>query len=248
MQCARPRPKLTSPRRSRACGTPASSCGNARAHAAAGRLRRPRAAAPLLGKLRAQQGHAMRFADHGPLYRPETAALLRASYDAASTRAAWRRSARSSRPRWAPRSPSSRPPPRRCPPSWRKGRRATPATSPSPRGRWPAVGDVARGPRSGDLRSHRLLARRPRGRPTHVRCCSSRRGSTRRFPAPSHPLTHLCGPRHLGGRRPAGLVIHVTVPTLADAPRRGDLAYRHTSVPMESPASARARHRHSSHW
>ena len=29
-----------------------------------------------------QQGHAKRFADHGPLYRPETAALLRASYDA----------------------------------------------------------------------------------------------------------------------------------------------------------------------
>ena len=28
-----------------------------------------------------QQGHAKRFADHGPLYRPETAALLRASYD-----------------------------------------------------------------------------------------------------------------------------------------------------------------------
>ena len=28
-----------------------------------------------------QQGHAKRFADHGPLYRPETAALLRAAYD-----------------------------------------------------------------------------------------------------------------------------------------------------------------------
>ena len=29
-----------------------------------------------------KKGHAKRFADHGPLYRPETAALLRASYDA----------------------------------------------------------------------------------------------------------------------------------------------------------------------
>ena len=28
-----------------------------------------------------KKGHAKRFADHGPLYRPETAALLRASYD-----------------------------------------------------------------------------------------------------------------------------------------------------------------------
>ena len=73
-----------------------------------------------------KKGHAKRFADHGPLYRPETAALLRASYDAVypgSMEALREELEAALGAAFAFVAPAAA----TVPPSWRKGRRATPA-------------------------------------------------------------------------------------------------------------------------